>query len=441
MTAGYTNIITSGLKPASAAEGWRATLPLRLMTMWVLLLASLLPWRTGAYYSGGLDPTVIAKAAVGLAALGLSIEMATHRSARMQLGPRTLVLVGLYVLITLFGAFASGSLLSSGILAVRVVMVAATVALAMVSYPLAQMMRTAMVSMTLVGLASIASGLGSLSHGGQGGVLNPVTPNDIAMLFGPPTIWLLWRMLNGRTSAMHLVVFVGLCGLTYLTGSRTGLIALLLAAFIVLVQAPKLPIGGFLGLIASLPAAYYVVFFTGTFSKFANRGGTGNVTTLNSRTIAWSAAFSAPMDAWQHWFGAGLDVKTVAVSGTYWQTQVLDSSWVSAFVQGGMVGIALLGLLALVSVVAALRAPRPARALLAALVVYALVRSGLENGLVDSYTMFVALLIPTLASELREPKAGDAGSSAQAGSRSTPSDAVLIEPVDASSAPTARVCR
>jgi hypothetical protein len=378
----------------------RPTSTRRLYVVWILLLASLISWRSGTYYSGGLDPTVIAKALLSVLALALGIDAAVRANPRARLGHRTMTILAVYLVATLFGADASGSLLASTVLAIRLLIVAAAICCIMIAYPLADVIRIAMVSMVVVGLACVATGLGSLAQRQVSGT--PVGPNDLARLFGPPAIWLTWRMVNGATRTITVVAVVGLIGLTVLTGSRTGLVALLVGVIIVLVSAPRLPVGGFLALMAVLPGLFYIVFMTGTLSHFAGRGtGTGGVTTLNSRTIAWSAAFSAPGDFWKHWFGGGLAVKTVAVSGTYWSTQVLDSSWVSAYVQGGIIGITVMGVYALTALVAALRAARPLRALLAALVVYALIRSGLENGLLDSYLLFVVMLIPSLASEVR----------------------------------------
>lgn len=373
----------------------------RLYLVWILLLASLLSWRTGTYYSGGLDPTVAAKALLSLIALGVCVDSAVRARPRARLGPRTLALVLIYIAATMFGADANGTLLASTVLAVRLLIVLAAVSCIMIAYPLADVIRTAMISMALAGIVCAASGIGSLAHGRLTGGLIPVQPNQLAMLFGPPVVWLVWRLVHGTSRPMLVVALFSLLGLTWLTGSRTGLIALLVAVIIVLLSAPRLPVGGFLALLAIVPGLFYVVLFTGTLTQFVNRDGSGNVATLSSRTIAWNAAFSAPADFWQHWFGGGLAVKTVAVSGTYWNTQVLDSSWVSAYVQGGVVGITVMGLFALTAIAAAIRTARPMRALLLALIMYALIRSGLENGLIDSYVLFVAMLIPTLATELR----------------------------------------
>lgn len=376
----------------------------RLYVIWTLLLAALLSWRNGVYYSGGLDPTVVAKAALTVLALVLAIDAAYRAAPRSRLGLRSLLLVIAYLVATMFGAVASASIYASAVLVIRLGLVAATLVCALIAYPIATSVRTAVLSMAGVGVLLAATGIHSIRQGRLGGGLLPVNSNQLALLFGPPVIWLTWRLLQRQGPRLpQSVAFAALLGLTWLTGSRTGVVAVAVAIVLMLIQHRRLPIGAVVTLIASVPVLFYIVFYTGAVSHYVDRSGTGNVTTLNSRTIAWSAAFSAPHGFWSVWFGGGMSVKTVAVSGTYWNAQVLDSSWVSAFVQGGAVGITTMGLFAISALFAAFRSRWPYRGLLPALVIYALIRSGLENGLLDSYVLFVAMLVPTLAAEIHLP--------------------------------------
>ena len=46
-------------------------------------------------------------------------------------------------------------------------------------------------------------------------------------------------------------------------------------------------------------------------------------------------------DVRQTWFGQGLAQKKISVAGQWWDTQLLDSSWISAVVQGGYLGVGL----------------------------------------------------------------------------------------------------
>jgi hypothetical protein len=97
-------------------------------------VVSLLPWRYLVFYSGGVDPVVLGKAAVGAAALALAC-LTTPVGVLDRIHPRTLVLVTLYLMVGLGGALAAGEITASAILAVRVLMVAVTVLLIVASYP------------------------------------------------------------------------------------------------------------------------------------------------------------------------------------------------------------------------------------------------------------------------------------------------------------------
>ncbi|MBE7189073.1 MAG: hypothetical protein INR67_12375, partial [Jatrophihabitans endophyticus] len=54
----------------------------RLYAIWLMLVFSLLAWRNNAYYTGGLDPTVLAKALLGFLAAGLAFDAAARGGAR-----------------------------------------------------------------------------------------------------------------------------------------------------------------------------------------------------------------------------------------------------------------------------------------------------------------------------------------------------------------------
>jgi hypothetical protein len=146
-----------------------------------------------------------------------------------------------------------------------------------------------------------------------------------------------------------------------------------------------------------VPLVAYVVLETDLLRSVLERGGSENVTTLSSRTIAWNAAFEMDRPWLQTWFGEGLSVKQIPVPGQYWSTQLLDSSWVSAFVQGGYLGIALVGVWSLALVVACLRAGRTWRPLLTGLLVFVLGRSFLESGLFDASASFITFILVSFA--------------------------------------------
>jgi O-antigen ligase/polysaccharide polymerase Wzy-like membrane protein len=365
-----------------------------------MVLVGVISWRSDVYYSGGLDPVVAAKAALSLVALALAFLALSETPIRRPVGARTVSLIAVYLVVSMLGAWATGSLMSSAVLSTRVVIIGLVVILVMVAYPMADVVETLLTAMVVVGLFCSITGVGSVLGGGRlTGGLFPINSNQIALLFGPPTIALVWRLLRGAGTRLDLVGVLVFSGLTWLTGSRTGLLALLVAIVVLVLQARPLPVGAFLACIAAVPVIAYLVISTGLVSSYFERGDAASVTTLSSRTIAWDAAFNTPKDFWQQWFGGGLAVKTVGVSGTYWDTQVLDSSWVSAFVQAGGIGIVLLGLWALTTLVAAFRMQPPWRALWTGVVVYLLVRSFLSSGMIDAHVLFVVMFVASVATE------------------------------------------
>ena len=141
------------------------------------------------------------------------------------------------------------------------------------------------------------------------------------------------------------------------------------------------------------------------FGSFFGRGGAESITTLSSRTIAWSAAFDYSDSSWVRMMGAGLAKKEIPVVGQYWETQVLDSSWISALVQAGRVGMVLLGVWVVWTFVTSLNGTRAHCACCSSrLLAYLLMRSVLESGLVDSTTSFITFfLVSVLAGATPKP--------------------------------------
>ncbi|WP_137293329.1 O-antigen ligase family protein [Nocardioides dongxiaopingii] len=380
----------------------------RLVLLWSLVLLSVLPWRQGAYFTGGLDPVVLAKSAVGGLTLVCAWFMWGGARRRSDLGITTLAIVGAYLVVTVLGGWAAGSLLPSAIVAVRVGLLLMTVVLVVTSCAVETTMAAARDAIILVGGVVALTGAGSLATEGRlrGGVL-PLNPNDLAMMFGFAVLVTVWQALERRATRLDAVAAVGMFVLVALTGSRTGLVALLLAIALCALTYRRRPGGAFVIATVALPAMLYLVTSTGMAEAYFNRGGGASVLTLNSRTIAWTAAFDQPYDFWTTLFGRGLSAKTVGVAGTFWDTQVLDSSWVSAYVQGGAIGLALLALWCVRNLVRTLRLGHPRQALFLPIVVYALIYSVTASGLIDAYVLFLLMLLCSLAIDLTHVEATD----------------------------------
>lgn len=379
---------------------------------WLLTLASVVSWRRGVYFSGGIDPVVMLKAVVGIAALAVAACSFYFLKGRLRSGARSVTLLCVFVSISLLGAIADGNFGASAVLAVRVLLIAATVTFLVGTFPPRVLICSLLAMMSLVGLVSAGSGIGGIAAEGRiFGVIPPLNPNDISLLCGLPALGLVHELCLGKAkNRFGTPLLAILITVVWFTGSRTGLFAFATAGALILLHARRLRIGAALTLFALLPFSFFVLTSTDLFTKVLQRGdSTGaNLLTLNARTIAWNAVLNTPSDTWQRWVGAGLAVKQVAVAGQYWQDQVLDSSWISALAQAGVVGTAVLAISALVTLFSSL-ASRQVRSFTTPALVFILIRSFLENGLVDSNVPFVVFLTISLLVERSARKEIDGG--------------------------------
>jgi hypothetical protein len=363
----------------------------------LLLVASVLSWRRGVYFSGALDPVVLAKAVLGCLALGLAVYGLGRATQRVAIGATTVVLAGSYLVVTSIGGWTAGTAFASIVVAVRVAIVLATLAMLVTVHELEQVFIAVIRVFAVAGTVSMVTGLRSFGGGRLVGGLPPLTPNELALLYGVVALYLISRITIHRARPWHWPAAVVCLGIVFLTGSRTGLIFLVVAVFVVLAQMRVYPRATFLGLVLAVPAVALVVLQTDVVSSVLERGGSQNVTTLASRTIAWNAAFEMGGPWTQTWFGGGLSMKQIPVSGQYWDTQLLDSSWVSAFVQGGYVGMGLVLLWIAVVAVACVKADRAWRPLLTGLAVFTVGRSILESGLFDASAAFITFALVSVA--------------------------------------------
>ena len=89
-----------------------------------LLIMSTVSWRHGAYYEGGFDSVVIAKALLGCLALVLATM---QRSRCFEAGVGPYAFLAIYVTMSLLGAAHAGVFFPSFVLAARVVLIAVTI--------------------------------------------------------------------------------------------------------------------------------------------------------------------------------------------------------------------------------------------------------------------------------------------------------------------------
>ena len=357
-----------------------------------------IPWRQKTYFSGGLDPVVGAKALIGLAALALAAVQALHRRAMVVIGGRTIGFATCYLVISVVGGWAAGTLLPSVVVATRVAMTLATIVLLMLAFGTRALTTALVASLGVVASVALVTGIGSLTSGRWEGGTPPLAPNEIAFICGGAVVYLVHRMMLG-TGPWAPALATTLFGVMWLTGSRTTTATLVLAVVVMVLQARTFSVTAFVAMVAAVPAVAYVAAATPTISNLLLRGGTENVTTLSSRTIAWNAAASMDAGSMQRWFGGGLTLKRIPVSGQYWQDQILDSSWVSALVQSGRLGLLVVLLWVLATAWAALKTDYWWRILWTGLLAFIVPRSLLESGMFDASTVFILFALASLATE------------------------------------------
>lgn len=367
--------------------------------VWALLVAAVIPWRTGTFYAGGADPVVLAKAALSVAALAISVWLAARAARAGRLRPiatAPVVLLVLYLLVTVIGGVANHSVTAAGVVAVRVGILAVTVCLLVSSFAPRQVAASLMRVLGALVMLAAVSGLASFS-GRLRGTIPPMNPNLLALIASLVAIWLLALVLTGRDHLWCWVALAGCLGVVVLTGSRTALAALVATGAVMFVRVTALRLHSVMVLVLAIPPVTFVLLGTDLLASMFTRGGEESLASLSNRTIAWQAALGMDRDGWQTWFGQGLAHKEVSVPGQWWDTQMLDSTWVSALVQGGYFGLALVVALALATLARALFAPRAEGPVWFGLVLYLSLGGFLESGLFDGTIQFLVFLVAALA--------------------------------------------
>jgi O-antigen ligase/polysaccharide polymerase Wzy-like membrane protein len=369
----------------------------RLVVVAFLLVASTVTWRRGAYYSGGVDPVVAIKAILDLVALGLAVRSARRAEVRYRLSSVSAWFLGLILIASMFGAaYTQTTLTSSLVLCVRQVILAVTVYQLLRAFPVLQVLRALVIAMAVTVAVSAITGIGSLASGRLSGGIPPLNPNEMTGLCGVVILALAWRNMEHLGRRWDLPIILVMTGLIWASGSRTGLLALVIALAVLFLQARRLPAGVVMALLAAVPLLFYLAAGTNLISNYLNRGGSQNVTSLNQRTVAWSAALHLHTAFWDTWFGNGLSMVKIPVTAQFRTEQILDSSWMSALVQSGVVGVVLLGLWILSALSVAIRSPRHYRLLATALLGFVVSRSILESGLIGATPVFLIFFLVSI---------------------------------------------
>ncbi|MHA7264688.1 O-antigen ligase family protein [Arthrobacter sp. TMN-37] len=375
------------------------------VVIWIILIVSVTSWRKGVYFEGAVDAVVVAKAV--LQGIALTIALLLKRAAPTAYpvagGPFLVVIAVLAV--SMIGALSSGGTLASAVLAVRILLLAVTVVLLVSIFPRQQVLLQLVIATGIVGGVLAVTGIGTLASGGRlEGTLLPISPNGLVVLCAVPALAAIHRVISGRAAAGVNIAACFYALACIATQSRTALLGMAVALVVIVLSVQRIQRYIAVVLVMIIPALVVFAVYTTFFESLVNREDSASNTTLNSRTIAWDVVLSTPFELLQKWVGAGLSVKTVNVRGQYWNEQVLDSTWVSALAQTGLIGTALLAVLAAAVLVTNLRGGRD-NALPLAVLVFLLIGSFLETGLLDSSVNFIIFL--ALASTFVPPRRED----------------------------------
>jgi long-chain acyl-CoA synthetase len=373
----------------------------------LLLFASITPWRNEKFFTGQLDWVVLAKLALMMTAALVVLwakgnVVRSGRSINGVVAP-ALLLVAVYCGSSALGAFLFGRVLSSVELSVRVLVVGFVVLTLIELVGPMILIRT--LSRVLAAVAIWCAVTGSFSTEvfptRLVGNFPPLYPNEIAFLAAVPITYFVWRTVNVDTSYVRILAVIALGVIIMLTGSRT--VAAITAAVVLALIIHGTRHGRFrltmtTGAVMSL---LFALTFTNAIQYFGSRAGTSPIESFGSRIIAWHSVMNMTRTLMQTLFGAGLSNKFVPVAGQYWTKQLMDSSWFSAFVQAGLIGVFITAAIVIYAATQALRNARPGKDLWLALVVLIAVRSIFESGLLDTTTSFVVFMVVSMGAATR----------------------------------------
>jgi|GEM_PF-1230187 long-chain acyl-CoA synthetase len=364
----------------------------------LLLSVGVLPWRQEKYFGGQLDWVVLGKIGLLMAAV-LAVLWAKRNVARSGRSINTvmapaLLLVTLYCGSSAAGAFLFGSLLSSVELSVRVLVVGFVV-LTLIEL-VGPMIVISTLSRVLAALAIWVAVTGTLSSelfpGRLEGTFPPIHPNDIAFEAAVPLVYFVWRTVNVDTSFVRLLTLIPLGVIIFLTQSRTTEAITAMVVLSLIIRGTRHERFRLSVTAGAVVCVVFAVNFTNAIQHFGSRGGTSEIGSFGDRIIAWNTVLNMTRPPMQTLFGQGLAKKFVPIAGHYWHKQLLDSSWFSAFIQAGVIGLVIVAALVIYAATQALRNARPASDLWLALVVFVGVRSIFESGLLDTATSFIVFM-------------------------------------------------
>jgi len=257
-----------------------------------------------------------------------------------------------------------------------------------------QFQRRALFVVLLIVLAGLVVTPGAAfaqAGGGRlGGAIWPIPPTQVAhyaaVLAG--TTIVLWFADLAKLRTMIAITALSM-GVLVLTHTRTALVAFLIATLVAgisLFFSRERVRRAFA--ITLVVAALVTLSFAPVIGSWLSRGQSGEqITALTGRTQTWSALLAQPRTEVNTLFGYGM-------SNASFNGLPIDSSWLSTYLEQGLVGDVIEGAVVLTLLLVACFSPRgPRRAVALFLVVYCLIASFTETGLGDASPYLLDLTV------------------------------------------------
>jgi hypothetical protein len=236
----------------------------------------------------------------------------------------------------------------------------------------------------------------ALAGGRLRGTFWPVYPTQLAQYgaVAAGMIVVLWmgRKVSGRAALAGVTIGIAELLLSHTRTALVGLVAGLIVAGLSLSNARARR----LFTATAAITAVGVVIAASAITSWLTRGeGVAGLRTLTGRTNFWAAVLNTPRTPFQEIFGFG--ISNASVNGL-----PIDSNWLSAYMEEGILGVVICALVICVLFAAILlKTSGLARALALFLVTYVLVASFTEDAFSDVTTYFLHLPVAASLITLR----------------------------------------
>ena len=252
-------------------------------------------------------------------------------------------------------------------------------------------MRGLYVAIASAGIGIALSPHRAFAYGGRlSGVIWPMLPTQLAqyaaVAAGLTVILWFARLVSGRITVIGVAFALVILILSHTRTALVGLVAGLLVAGISLFFL-NARVRKFLATIAAI-VALAVMTAAGFLTTWLARGeSTKGLTSLTGRTNFWAAVLDLPRTRFEEIFGFGLT--NASINGL-----PIDSNWLSAYLQEGLVGVVICAAMYVFVILAAFfRSTGIRRALILFLGTYCLLASFTEDAITDVSPYLLNLMV------------------------------------------------